>query len=331
MVVSTGLDIRQVLRTVDHRFLVLAFLAYGLGFVLAAYRWYLLLHHIEVKLPITVVVRLALIGQFFNLFVPGGVGGDIIKMVYLRKESKERFPEAVLTVFLDRVLGLSGLLLLTLVAVAFNPEILNHPAREMRLILGVVSFAGVCGLIGALGFFVWPYLGRFSPGLNRLADILPSKLKGILDRVVAAVSLIRSSPPIVALLLLFAMGGHLFATIAVYFIGVGVGGAKAVTFQAYLLATQLSNLVAAVPLTPGGLGGRDLTLAFLLNLSGASEQAQGAIPLVVTSLLISWSAVGGLGLLWERRSGEAISDPLLSTDPESILKAGQIQPGEDEA
>lgn len=329
--VSTGLDIRKVWETVDRRFLVAAFCCYGCSFLLAAYRWYLLLHHIKVRLALAVVLRLALIGQFFNLFIPGGVGGDLIKMVYLRKESKERFPEAVLTVLLDRVLGLAGLLLLALVAVAFNPMILNHSAPEMRAILAVLSLAGVCGLLGALAFFLWPYLGRFSGGLVGMVEKLPVRLKSILERVLAAVSLIRSSPPMVALLLLLASLGHLVSTVAVFFIGLGVGGAKAVTFQAYLLATQLSNLVAAVPLTPGGLGGRDLTLSFLLHLSGASDQARGAIPLVVTALLISWSALGGLALLWERRAGEAV----VEEDVEDILAAAENAvdnlPGEDKA
>ena len=155
VVVSNGVDLKQVWALVDSRFLAVAFVLYGCGFFLAAVRWYLLLRYIQVFLPLVVVVRLAMIGQFFNLFVPGGVGGDLIKMVYLRKEAGDRYPEALLTVLLDRLLGLAGLLLVGLMAVALNPSVIFHSSREMRAILAVVILAGTAGLVGAVLFVAW--------------------------------------------------------------------------------------------------------------------------------------------------------------------------------
>lgn len=301
VLVSTGVDLATVWNTIDRKLMVIAFILYGCGFFMAAIRWYLLLRHIQVFLPVAVVIRLAMIGQFFNLFVPGGVGGDLIKMVYLKKESGERYPEALLTVLLDRVLGLAGLLLVGLLAVAMNPSVIFHSSREMRAILAVVILAGVAGLLVALVFFLWPYLGRFAKHLEGLRSRLPGKIDGILVRVVNAMSLLREAPKLVLALLLLAMIGHCFPTVAVWIIGMGVPGASQVTFQEYLLATQLSNLVAAVPVTPGGLGGRDLALSFLMQLAGASQEARGVIPILVTGLLVSWSAIGGLALVWEKK------------------------------
>ena len=301
VVVSNGVDLRRVWEIVDSRYLAVAFVIYGFGFFLAAVRWYWLLRYIGVFMPLVVVVRLALIGQFFNLFVPGGVGGDLIKMVYLRKEAGNRYPEALLTVLLDRLLGLAGLLLVGLLAVALNPSVLLDSSREMKAILAVVVLAGTAGLVGAVLFIAWPYLGKLAKRLKGIREKIPGRLDGILSRVLDAMSILRSGPMMVIKLLLMAMLGHTFATIAVWVIGYGVGGVQNVTFQELLLATQLSNLVGAVPLTPGGLGGRDLALSFLLKLAGATEEARGAIPLVVTGLIMSWSAVGGLALLWEKK------------------------------
>jgi uncharacterized protein (TIRG00374 family) len=301
VVISNEVDLAMVWEMVDRKFLLIAFVLYGLGFFLAAVRWYLLLRYIQVFLPLVVVVRLALIGQFFNLFVPGGVGGDLIKMVYLKKESGDRYTEALLTVLLDRLLGLAGLLLIGLLAVAMNPAVIFHSSPEMRAILAVVVVAGLAGLVGAILFFLWPYLGGLGKRMKGLRERVPHKINGILQRVLNALSLLRSGPKMVVLLLVMAMIGHLFPTLAVWMIGIGVGGASQVDFQEYLLATQLSNLVAAVPLTPGGLGSRDLALSFLLKLAGAAETARGIIPLVVTGLIMLWSLVGGLALLWEKK------------------------------
>ncbi len=306
---SNDVDVAQVWRDVDRRYLAAAFLALGVGFFLAAYRWYILLHHIQVELSLAVVVRLALIGQFFNLFVPGGVGGDLIKAFYLRKDSGPKFAEALLTVLLDRILGLTGLLLLALLALGFNLSLFSQSGPEVSAILAVVAVAGIGGLGVALTFFLWPFLTRFSEQFQALNNKLPSKVQGIAERVVSAFSLLRSSPLKVGLLLLFAMGGHLFATLSVCFLGLGYGGVATVDFEQFLLVTQMSNLVAAVPLTPGGLGGRDLIMSFLLGLSGASEKAQGAIPLCVTSILILWSCIGGFALLWEKKAHPDEVDP----------------------
>jgi glycosyltransferase 2 family protein len=301
VVLSTGVDLSTVWRLVDRKFLVVAFVMYGCGFFLAAVRWYLLLQYIQVFLPLVVVVRLALIGQFFNLFVPGGVGGDLIKAIYLKKEAGDRYPEALLTVLLDRLAGLFGLLLLGLLAVAMNPSVIFHSSREMRAILAVVVLAGSAGLFGAMLFFLWPYLGGLGKRMQGVRDRLPSKIDGILERVLTALSLLRKGPLMVVKLLVLAMLGHCFPTVAAWLIGMGVGGASQVDFQEYLLATQLSNLVGAVPLTPGGLGGRDLALSFLLKLAGATESSSGAIPLVITGLIVCWSAIGGLALVWEKK------------------------------
>lgn len=301
MITSSGLDLWEIWRTVDRWYLWLGFVVYGAGIMVASFRWYLLLRHIRVPLSFPIVIRLTLIGQFFNLFVPGGVGGDLIKMVYLKKEAGNRVPEAVLSVLLDRVLGLGGLLLLGLFAVALNPSMLLHSSSEMQAILVVVALAGLAGLVGTLLFLFWPYLGGLVAKVPSLMERIPQKLTAILARVGDSFSLVRASPSMVGLFLLLAMAGHLLATFGVIAVGAGVGGVEGLTFQEFLLATQLSNLVGAVPLTPGGLGGRDFALAFLLQMSGATEEAKGAIPIVVTGLMISWSCLGGLALLWEKR------------------------------
>jgi uncharacterized protein (TIRG00374 family) len=299
---SSGIDPVEVWTTVDRRFLLAAFVTTGFGLFLAAYRWYILLHHIKVFIPLSVVVRLALIGQFFNLFVPGGVGGDLIKMVYLKKEAGERFPEAVLTVLLDRVLGLLGLLLLALIALVLNPSILENSDREMQAILLVVGLAGSAGLGVVAVFLLWPVLEKYSHLWEVFRNRVPEKVVAILSRVVQAFSLLRSSPGTVALLLFMAMCGHLFATFTTMSVAAGLNEIGRVSFQEFLLVTQLGNLVGAVPLTPGGIGGRDLALAFLLKLSGATDAASGGIPLVGTAVLIVWSTLGGFALLWERKA-----------------------------
>ena len=319
VVKRNGVDFREVLSTANHGLLVAAFATYGIGTLTASYRWYTLLHHIRVRLPFLTVLRLALIGQFFNLFVPGGVGGDLIKMVYLKRESGDRYPQALLTVLLDRLLGLAGLLLVAVVAIGMNQSLLQTGSKEMQAILVVVGLASLGGLVCALLFLAWPLIARVGgqAGAN-LAQKLPPGVVAVAAKIGEALDLLRAAPGKLILLLFLSAAGHISGACAVYIVVLGVGGGAPLSFSEILLATQLANLVAAIPLTPGGVGNRDLVMSLLLGAAGAPAALAGSVPLLVTVLLVSWSLVGGLALLWERGAQTVVAgiEPDLSKDPE---------------
>ena len=210
----------------------------------------------------------------------------------------------MLSVLLDRIFGLLGLLLLALGAVALNPGIFQDSGPEMQAIRIVITLAGFMGVLASVGFLVWPYLGLLGKSVERVLEKLPPRFQTILEKVGEALALVRSSPFLVIKLLCLSVFGHLFGSLTVLVVAIGIAGAESVSFLECLLSTQLANLVAAVPLTPGGIGGRDLTLAYLLKLSGGSESAANIIPLVITSFLIAWSSLGGLALLWEKKQNK---------------------------
>ena len=51
------------------------------------------------------VVRISLIAQFFNAFLLGTAGGDVIKAWYAARSCPNQEGEAAVTVFVDRLLG----------------------------------------------------------------------------------------------------------------------------------------------------------------------------------------------------------------------------------
>ena len=59
---------------------------YGIVELLAAGRWYILLRVQDVRLPVWRVAALLMLGIFFNMFMPGGTGGDVLKIFFLLKE-----------------------------------------------------------------------------------------------------------------------------------------------------------------------------------------------------------------------------------------------------
>ena len=300
-VISTsGVDPKAIVESVDLRFLGLALGWYGLGLSLLALRWLLLLHHVNAPLTLRTVLKLTFIGLFFNLFVPGGVGGDLLKMVYLKDESGDRYPEALLTVLLDRILGLSALLILGVTALLWNWPVLKDSTAKVQAILLVVGLASIGGLGLILVFLAWPKLEPFFRSFSGWADRLPESVSSGLTRANGALGLLRSSPSKLLLILTTAGLGHVFATFGVMSIARGLGVAALEHFKEFLLATQVSNLIGAIPLTPGGLGGRDLCMSMLLEATGTPAELAGAIPVIVTAILIFWSTCGGPVWIWEK-------------------------------
>src|SRR5207249_9910343 len=85
--------------------------AYGIVEILAALRWQILLRVQGVNLTFSRVACLMMIGILFNPLMPGGTGGDVIKIFYLIKETPGKKVQALLAVLMDRLIGLFGLIL----------------------------------------------------------------------------------------------------------------------------------------------------------------------------------------------------------------------------
>ena len=102
-------DVLQTLKKSDPLFLLLALLFFVLSKVLSAFRTNLYFHQIGAKISQLSNLKLYLLGMFYNLFLPGGIGGDAYKGYVIQKEHQPGTKKVVSSLLLDR---LSGMLLL---------------------------------------------------------------------------------------------------------------------------------------------------------------------------------------------------------------------------
>ena len=64
--------------------------------------------------------KLAFIGLFFNNIIPGMTGGDLVKAIMVARDHPEQQPAAILSVIIDRIIGLLGLVLVAVGALLFQ-------------------------------------------------------------------------------------------------------------------------------------------------------------------------------------------------------------------
>ena len=247
----------------------------------------------DVKLTYWNAIKFSYAGNFFNFALPGTTGGDVIKAYYITRFT-HRKTEAVTTVFLDRAVGLSGLMILASVTFLFAWNRIEwEPAYRSSLAGGLALIW--CGLaVGAL--FVFSKRLRHLIRLPELAEKLPASDQIL--RIGRATVAIRHHKALVALSLLNTLVLQLIVVIAAYVMSRALGMRG--DFTLYFIFVPLGFLIGAIPISPpqavgvmeaayikfftlGGLNHASAAVAFAL--ANRLTQLVWALPGVLVPLL----------------------------------------------
>ncbi len=104
-------------------YIVLAFLLYFLSQVASSWRLKSFLNNIGLNLKFGFNFRLYLLGMFYNVFLPGGIGGDGYKVYLLRRKFKLPTKNILLALFFDRLSGLWAIGFIGVLLIIFIPKI----------------------------------------------------------------------------------------------------------------------------------------------------------------------------------------------------------------
>ncbi len=249
-------------------YLLLSVLAILLALLAGAVRWQIVLCAADVRLPFAAVLRDFFVGQFFNAFLLGACGGDAARAWCLSRRLPGRSAEALASVVIDRAVGL----LLTL-------------ALALPLILPVLPrlSADVNDLFAPVGILL--LLAAAALALLRCPSVrrrLPRRIRGFLDRFLPPIlALFRRPIPLLLTLLLSAANLFLLALSAQL---VAWAIDIPLAFRDLLAVYPLSTLLAALPVTPGGLGFRETVFVVLLAPFAVPPDSAVALSLVAYAL-----------------------------------------------
>ncbi len=98
----------------------LALLLFLASKTLSAMRLNLLFRHTEIHITSRFNLKLYLLGMFYNLFLPGGIGGDGYKIYLLQKKSGVKTKWVFWAVLTDRLMGVMALCLLAVILYYFT-------------------------------------------------------------------------------------------------------------------------------------------------------------------------------------------------------------------
>src|SRR5690349_17982732 len=166
----------EALRSAEYRWVLMGVLAYAVVEAAAAFRWNVLLKVQKIRLSVPRLTGLFFIGLFYNQFLPGGTGGDIIKSYYLLKETPDKKAGALLAVVFDRFIGLVALVALTAALIALRYDFLAQKpdTRNLLWLLLILLSASVTFLAATFvisGFKLFHYFPVHFPGRDKLIEI----------------------------------------------------------------------------------------------------------------------------------------------------------------
>ena len=289
------------LKQTNPYWLGLAAIAFIMVITFGAFRWHWLVNSQNLSLTLGQAMRLTWIGIFFNNFVPGQTGGDLIKAYYIAKNSPQKRLVAVLTVIADRLIGLSALIIVSLITVTVFFERFSQIA--ILLWLGLLI-----GLIGCIVFFNRSI--RRKLGLNKLIKKLPTKISNLVYELDAAIRNYQSHKDGVILWWLLSIANHVINMLGIYALSRAINmGVPAVEFFALV---PVIFIVSAIPIAPNGWGIGEVLFGNLFGQYGSiylpdSANAQQimntrgvALSILFRLLSMCISLVGGLLLLFSK-------------------------------
>jgi glycosyltransferase 2 family protein len=144
--------------------------------MVATARWKILLAVQNINMTWLRTWQLFMIGMFFNLFMLGSTGGDVVKMFLTMREAKDNKAAALLSVFMDRVIGMLALIFLSLALLYFRYDLLDRAEGSstlLNLLLWLLGAASITILgmfaVSALGWV--HYLPQWTPLRGRIVEV----------------------------------------------------------------------------------------------------------------------------------------------------------------
>lgn len=288
-------------RNLDPWLFLLGALCYFATVLIAGTRWWWLLRVNGTDVSLIETWRFTWIGVFFNTVVPGQTGGDLVKALYIMKRCPGHRVQVLVSVGVDRVLGLASLALLGAIVVLFALD------RFAEVAFGIW---GVIGGVGVLFVFAFSRRLRERVRLKWLLERLPSKISHLLKMVDRAIYFYRDHKGVIVTSLIAGIGNHVVSVLSVVLIGEALG--VGVPWFEYFALIPVINIVSAVPIGPNGWGVGEAMYKYLfgkycaVHLPDVANAAQVmgtrgvALSVLYRLHLTFWSLLGGLLVLFEK-------------------------------
>lgn len=222
-------------------------------------RWNMLVN-LEISYPFKSAIKETLIGNFFNFFIPSGVGGDIVKALAISESHKVPKKVSFSLVTIDRVLGLFSLILFStsFLLVEYFVGMSESLTKLLHISLLMLSLACV-------GLLFLYHSQKIIPHLrSKIKFFLFQKLFSFAEQVQTNITKAMQS----RFMLRFIAVSFLVQCMSIGFLYVVTITLtqESTSIFVFLPLACFAFMASAVPLTPAGIGVGQAAFYFIFSL-----------------------------------------------------------------
>ena len=242
----------EIISAANPLYLMLAFVVFNISKILNALRLNRFFRAIGLQLKELYNIQLYYLGMFYNMFLPGGIGGDGYKIYILKKNHSMKMVNVFNAVFWDRVAGVFALVFLT--AVFLIPSTFAALHKEY-----IPATYAVIALSYPLSWL--------------LTKLLYKQFNSIFLVTAGESVLIQATQALSAWFILLALSvqsNHID----------------------YLAIFLVSTVATVLPITIGGAGAREITFFYSLNYLELDPNAGVALSLIFFAISAISALIG---------------------------------------
>jgi uncharacterized protein (TIRG00374 family) len=296
------------------------------GTCIAIIRWHFLMRSVGLDSRAWPAFRIGWIGVFFNNLGPGMTGGDLAKAIYITREHPKQRTDAVISVIVDRLVGIVALAIIAAGVIPFDFQRYHQVALLIYGFLGATAVGSVLVLSR-----------RVKARLRALAERFGRKGgdgNSLLGKVDRAISIYRHRGKMLALALLMSFCVHLMLIVGIWFFAGALSHGPVdvahlngepvqqradelaalgkLGFSVHCSLIPIIMIISSIPLAPAGIGVGEAAFSHFYGLVGVVSSEATALSLTYRLTTVIISLFGGLLLITGRREPLAVAP----ADPE---------------
>jgi uncharacterized protein (TIRG00374 family) len=276
-------------RNIDITYLLYALALYLLFVIISAWRWQVLLDCKKFGLSFWKTLVIYFIALFANNFLPTTVGGDVMRVLYAKRERKT---DALATVLVDRMLGFVGLFVFALFAVLY---LLFEKKQTEFLPFTVVGLA----IILFLTYIVFSerIYALFSPVVLRI-NLL--RLGERLNRLHETATEFGGAWRTITLCVVQSVVIQALLALGPFFVLRGMANVE-VGVLPFFIYVPIINVLSMIPISFNATGVREYFYVLLFSRVGLAGDTSLAVSLVSFILVVALSLLGGVAFVFYKR------------------------------
>lgn len=276
-------EILDVLKRADPIWLLASFLLHGVGLLISALRWQILIKAQGDHARLSFLAKSYLVGAFFNNFLPSRIGGDISRIRDGSRYSQTLLKSSAI-ILVERLSGIIILLVFASVASFFRISIAQD--------IPVVWISLLLGLLGLLLISIF-----FTPFTDRLIKKIPDKkhLTKIKSKIFDFKNIIlQYKDKKIALVKTLFWAFLLQINVILHFFLIGKALHLQIQFFDYFIFIPIVLLIQLIPITINGLGLREGSYIEIFEYYGVAPGTAFSFAFIDVAFMLIIGLAGGI-------------------------------------